>query len=88
MYSSIGGIIPGLVWGRALGLTVSEGFWIGVLGGIVVGILLWLFGRAALIGGNLVQSEIAVACTSMLLLFYAVVTALGLVVWLIRLLVN
>lgn len=78
------GAISGLVWAFALNCPIKSGLTIGGISGLVVGLIFFLFQKAATASGNLQKKEVAFASGSMMTIIFMIATAIGIVVGLIR----
>lgn len=85
IYSIFVGVIGGFLWGKALGISILMSLSAGGVIGIVIGILVFLFGRAAMAGGNVKQEEATFVNTSIITLFAIFIIGAGILAWIIRL---
>lgn len=76
----------GSIWALALGVGISTGLIFGGIGGLVVGLLLSIVGEAVSSRENITGSESAFVAGSLLVTLGTISAAVGLIVWLIRLL--
>jgi len=85
IYSIFVGTIGGLLWGKALGANISTSLLIGGGVGIIIGIIVVLFGKAAMVGGNVKQGEAIFVNSSIITMFAALIIGTGILAWIIRL---
>ena len=83
-YGTVVGSIVGLVWSFGLNIEFSTCIPIGAIIGLIVGLGLAFFGKAARAGGNITTGETLFVSTSFLTFFGIAGVAIGLLVWLAR----
>ena len=84
LIASILGAITGLVWAFALSYPIKTGLFFGAIIGVIVGLLLSLFQKAATAPGNVQEKEAMFVSGSMMGLIFMGITAVGIIVGLIR----
>lgn len=84
LMATILGAISGLVWAFALSCQVKSGLIYGGISGSVVGLLFFLFQKAATASGNLQNKEVAFTSGSMMTMIAMVSTVIAIVVGLVR----
>ena len=83
-YGTIVGSIVGLVWAFGLNIKFSTSIPIGAIIGLIVGLTLAFFGKAARIGGNITTGESQFVSGAFLTFLGIAGAAIGLLVWLAR----
>ena len=85
IYSIVVGIIGGFLWGNVLRTDILISLLVGAAIGILFGLLVVLFGKAAIAGGKVIQGEATFVNNSIITMFAVFVIGLGILAWIIRL---
>lgn len=85
VYSIFVGMVGGFLWGKALGISIQTSLLVGSGIGIIIGILVSLFGKAARVGGNIQKGEASFVNNSIITIFAVFVIGTGIIAWIIRL---
>jgi len=83
-YGTVVGSIVGLVWSFGLNIEFSTCIPIGAIIGLIVGLVLAFFGKAARAGADIEAGETQFVSTTFLTFFGVAGAAIGLLVWLAR----
>ena len=84
IYSIFVGIIGGFLWGKALEIGLQISLLVGGGVGIIIGILVSIFGKAARAGGNIQKGEANFVNNSLITIFGAFIIITGIIAWIIR----
>ncbi|MBU1012101.1 MAG: hypothetical protein KKG99_03795 [Bacteroidetes bacterium] len=84
LMAAILGAISGLVWAFALSCPLKSGLFYGGIIGLIVGLLFFLFQKAATSSGNLQNKEVSFASGSMMTMIFMISTVIAIVVGLVR----